>query len=59
MRKTFKDPEFIPIFTKNTGGEPTPLLPEEQARAIKEIPRDPETVSLFQKISDPDPLPAL
>lgn len=59
MRKTFRDPEFMPIFTKNTGGEPSPLLPEEQTRAIKEIPRDPDTVSLFQKISGPDPLPGL
>jgi len=59
MRKIYKDPEFMPVFTKNTGGEPSPLLPEEQARAIKEIPRDPETVNLFQKISGPDPLPAL
>jgi hypothetical protein len=59
MRKTFKDPEFLPIFTKQTGGEPSPLLPEEQARAIKEIPRDPDTVNLFQKISGADPLPGL
>lgn len=57
MRKTFKDAEFMPIFTKNTGGEPSPLLPEEQARAIREIPRDAETVNLFKKISGPDPLP--
>jgi tripartite-type tricarboxylate transporter receptor subunit TctC len=59
IRKTFRDPEFTRIFTKNTGSEPTPLLPEEQARAIKEIPRDPETVNLFHKISGADPLPAL
>jgi hypothetical protein len=32
-------------------------IPEEQARAIKEIPRDPDTVALFIKISGPDPLP--
>ena len=59
MRKTFRDPEFVPIFTKTTGAEPSPLLPEEQAKAIKEIPRGPETVTLFKKISGPDPLPPL
>jgi hypothetical protein len=59
MRKTLRDPEFMQVFTKNTGGEPSPLLPEEQARAIKEIPRDPDTVKLYQKISGADPLPAL
>ena len=59
MRKTFRDPEFVPIFTKTTGAEPSPLLPEEQAKAIKEIPRGPETVTLFKKISGPDPLPSL
>ena len=57
MRKTFRDPEFAPAFTKRTGGEPSPLFPEEQARAIREIPRDPETVDLFKRISGPDPLP--
>jgi len=59
MRKAFRDSEFVPIFTKTTGAEPSPLLPEEQAKAIKEIPRDPETVNLFKKISGPDPLPSL
>jgi hypothetical protein len=59
MRKTFRDPEFVPIFTKTTGAEPSPLLPEEQAKAIRNIPRDSETVNLFKKISGPDPLPPL
>jgi tripartite-type tricarboxylate transporter receptor subunit TctC len=58
MRKTFRDPAFVPTFTKMTGAEPSPLFPDEQAKAIKEIPRDPETVSLFKAISGPDPLPA-
>ena len=59
MRKAFRDSEFVPIFTKTTGAEPSPLFPEEQAKAIKEIPRDPETVNLFKKLSGPDPLPPL
>jgi tripartite-type tricarboxylate transporter receptor subunit TctC len=58
MRKTFRDPAFVPTFTKTTGAEPSPLLPEEQTKAIKGIPRDPETINLFKKISGPDPLPS-
>lgn len=57
MRKTFRDPEYVPTFTKTTGAEPSPLLPEEQAKAIRNIPRDAETVNLFKRISGPDPLP--
>jgi len=57
MRKTFKDPEFVPTFTKTTGSEPSPLLPEEQARSIRNIPRDAESVNLFKRISGPESLP--
>jgi tripartite-type tricarboxylate transporter receptor subunit TctC len=59
MRKTFRDPAFVPTFTKATGAEPSPLLPEEQTKAIKGIPRDAETINLFKRISGPDPLPPL
>jgi tripartite-type tricarboxylate transporter receptor subunit TctC len=57
MRKAFKDPEFVPTFTKTTGSEPSPLLPEEQTKGIKDIPRDPETVNLFKRISGAELLP--
>jgi tripartite-type tricarboxylate transporter receptor subunit TctC len=57
MHKAFTDPEFVPTFTKMTGAEPSPLFPEEQAKAIREIPRDQDTATLFKKISGPDPLP--
>jgi hypothetical protein len=32
-------------------------MPEEMDKAIKELPRDPEVVELFQKISGGGPLP--
>jgi tripartite-type tricarboxylate transporter receptor subunit TctC len=57
MRKTFRDPEFGANFKKLTSAAPTPLFPEEQAKAIKEIPRDPETVEVFKQISGGGPLP--
>ena len=57
MRKTFRDPEFTANFKKLTSADATPLFPEEQAKAIKEIPRDSETVDVFKKISGGGPLP--
>ena len=57
FRKTLKDPEFFKEFEKLTGALATPLMPEEQAQAIREIPRDPDTVALFKRIASADPLP--
>jgi hypothetical protein len=58
MVKTFTDPEFPAEFKKFTGDEATPLLPDEMAKALKELPRDPETVALFKKLNAAEPLPA-
>ncbi|HSE89189.1 MAG TPA: hypothetical protein VLJ79_23450, partial [Candidatus Binatia bacterium] len=50
VRKTHADPEFVKEYRKLTGGdEPTPLMPDEQAAMVKEIPRDAETIELFKK----------
>ncbi len=57
FRKVFNDPEFIKRFELMTGAEASPLMPEEQAQAIREIPRDPDTAKLFNKIAGTDPLP--
>ena len=35
----------------------TPLSPEENQRAIRELPRDVETIALFNKLAGPAPLP--
>lgn len=59
LRKTFKDPEFVKEYKKVVGEEPTPLLPEENERAIRELPRDPETIDLFKKFAGAGPLPPL
>jgi hypothetical protein len=34
-------------------------MPEEQERAIREIPREPETIETYKRIAGPDPLPPL
>jgi tripartite-type tricarboxylate transporter receptor subunit TctC len=58
FRKTFKDPEFAREYKKLTGEEATPLLPEDNERAIRDIPRDPEVIEIFKKLIGAGPLPA-
>ncbi|HET7004895.1 MAG TPA: hypothetical protein VFK65_05340 [Candidatus Binatia bacterium] len=58
MRKAFKDPDFHREFKKLSGFDASPLMPEEQEKAIRELPRDRDVVELFKKLSGPDPLPA-
>ena len=57
MRKTFKDPAFLKEFKKLSGDDATPLLPEEQEKAVKELPRDSEAIATFNKLAGADPLP--
>ena len=57
MRKTFKDPAFLKEFKKLTADDATPLLPEAQERAIKDIPRDAEVIAIFNKLAGSEPLP--
>lgn len=57
MRKAFADPEFKAEFKKMVGEEPEPLAAEDLEKAIRELPRDRETVELFNKLSGADPLP--
>lgn len=57
ITKTFKDPEFPGEYRKIVGDEPSPLFPEENQRAIRELPRDRETIEAFKKLAGPGPLP--
>jgi tripartite-type tricarboxylate transporter receptor subunit TctC len=57
MRRTFKDPAFLREFKKLSADDATPLTPEAQEKAIKEIPRDSEIIALFNKLAGNDPLP--
>jgi len=59
IRKSFKDPEFVKEYRKVVGEDPTPLMPEENERAIRELPRDAETIELFKKFAGAGALPAL
>ena len=57
VNKTFKDPEFAKEYRKLVGDDPSPLSPEENQKAVRELPRDAETIALFNKLAGPDPLP--
>lgn len=57
MTKALKDPEFHKDFKKLMTTEPTPLTGEQMETAIRELPRDPETVSLYKKMAEDVPLP--
>jgi tripartite-type tricarboxylate transporter receptor subunit TctC len=57
IRKAFKDPAFHEAYKKATGEDATPVMPEELQRIVKEVPRDPEIVGLFNRIAGPEPLP--
>lgn len=57
MRKMFKDPAFLKEFKRLSADDATPLTPEAQEKAIKDIPRDSDIIVLFNKIAGSDPLP--
>ncbi|HEU4345004.1 MAG TPA: hypothetical protein VFU31_25925 [Candidatus Binatia bacterium] len=57
FRKTYRDPEFFREYKKLTADDPTPLLPENHEKAIREIPRDAEAIEVFKKLVGAGPLP--
>ena len=57
MRRAFKDAEFYREYKRLSGGEATPLMPETLENAIKDLPREPDVIDLFKKLSGADPLP--
>ena len=58
MSKTFRDPEFQKEYRKITGDDVSPMTPEAQQETIRSIPRDAETIALFNLINGNKPLPA-
>ena len=57
MRKTFADPEFPKQYQKLTGDEVLPLTAEAVEKSIRELPREPAVVDLFNKLAGADLLP--
>jgi hypothetical protein len=58
MRDLFSDPEFLAEYQKLTGEEASPLVPEAHDKAIRELPRDPETIEFYKMLGGTQPLPA-
>jgi hypothetical protein len=58
MRKVYTDREFLAEYLKLTGEEATPLLPEANDKAIRELPRDQETIDFYKLFGTTQPLPA-
>jgi tripartite-type tricarboxylate transporter receptor subunit TctC len=58
MRKTLSDPEFPKEYRKISGEAASPLMPEVLEKVIKELPRDPAGVEIFNKLAGADPMPA-
>jgi hypothetical protein len=57
ITKTFNDPAFPNEYKKLVGDDPSPLFPDENQKAIRELPRDPETIAIFNKLAGPGPMP--
>lgn len=57
FRKTYLDPEFAKEYRRLTSDDPSPLLPENHEKTIREVPRDPEAIELFKMIAGPKKLP--
>jgi tripartite-type tricarboxylate transporter receptor subunit TctC len=57
MAKSFKDPGFAKEFKKLTGVDPSPITGEAIDTAIKELPRDAETIALYKHLADHRPMP--
>jgi tripartite-type tricarboxylate transporter receptor subunit TctC len=57
FRDALSDPEFIENYKKLIGDDPTPLLPDQVEKVIRELPRDTALVELYQQIAGGRPLP--
>ena len=57
ITKTFNDPAFPTEYKKLVGDDPSPLFPDENQKAIRELPRDAETIALYNKLAGPGSLP--
>jgi tripartite-type tricarboxylate transporter receptor subunit TctC len=57
LRKSFKDPAFFQEYRKLVGDDPSPLTPEENEKAIRDLPRDAESVELYKKFAGAGALP--
>jgi hypothetical protein len=53
MAKSFKDPGFAKEFKTLTGVDPSPITAQAIEAAIRNLPRDAETIALYKHLADP------
>jgi len=58
MRRIYADREFLAEYLKLTGEEASPLLPDANDKAIKELPRDHEIIEFYKLLGSTQALPA-
>lgn len=57
MRKTLKDPEFLAEHRKVVAEEASPMMADELTKAIRDTPRDPESIEFYKLFAGAAPLP--
>ncbi len=57
FRQAYRDPDFQREYKKLVGDDPSPLMPEEVVRVVKELPRAPEVIRLYNDLAGAGPLP--
>jgi tripartite-type tricarboxylate transporter receptor subunit TctC len=58
MQKIYADREFLAEYLKLTGEPATPLLPDANDKAIRDLPRDPDVIEAYKLLGGTQPLPA-
>jgi tripartite-type tricarboxylate transporter receptor subunit TctC len=56
--KAFNDPGFSKEFKKLMGNDRNPLTGEAFEAAIRELPRDPQMITLYKRLAEGGPLPS-
>src|SRR5918993_359292 len=57
MRNAFADPDYVKSYEKLTAEPAMSIAPDEFEKQLREIPREPELIDLFKKLSGWGPLP--
>jgi len=57
FEKTYKDPRFPKTWKKWLGDDPSPILPDDQAKAVAALPKDSKIIQIFRQLAGGGPMP--
>ena len=57
FEKTYKDPRLSKTWKKFTGDDPSPILPDDQAKAVAALPKDSQVIQIFRQLAGAGPMP--